>query len=417
MTPVRSFSRTDIGLKRDGNEDSFLADDASGLYVVADGMGGHAAGEVASRQVIESVRAALAERWERLNELAASPEVEARAALEGIMQQALLRACRDVHELAKQDPRRHKMGSTCVAVLCLNDKALLGHVGDSRVYLHRGGALHRLTEDHTLGAEQVRRGFLTEEEVHQMPTRNILLRAVGLEPAVAVDTLVTDLYPGDALLLCSDGLYGELTDAELSGWLAQKDLSGAPAALVELANARGGKDNATAVVVSVGEDVALHAGEAATTDVLRTIPLFAQLSYKELLELLSISAARRFAPGAAIVTEGEEGRELFAIVRGKVAVLKGDLPIAQLGPGGYFGEMVMFDDPHRSASVVATEPTATIAIDRQGLQALMKRNAELANKLLWNFTRMLATRLRATSESLGRSRAEIEQLRLGTTQA
>ncbi|MBS2026009.1 MAG: protein phosphatase 2C domain-containing protein, partial [Deltaproteobacteria bacterium] len=344
MIPIRSFSRSDVGLKRDNNEDSFLADDESGLYIVADGMGGHAAGEVASKQVVDSVRAGLAERWAELNELAVSAEPEARAKLEGLMQAAVLRACKEVHLLARKDARRHQMGSTCVALLCVSDKAVIGHVGDSRVYLFRAGALHRLTEDHTLGAEQVRRGFITEEEMHKLPTKNILLRAVGLEPAVAVDTLVTDLYPGDSLLLCSDGLYGDLTDEEVSRHLSRADLSQSAALLVDLANERGGKDNSTAVVLSVGDDSMAHTDVGSKVDVLRSIPLFAQLNYRELLELLSISATRKYAVGQEIVREGEQGFELFAITRGKVEVVKGGQSIAQLGPGGYFGEMVMFDD-------------------------------------------------------------------------
>ena len=408
MNPLVSFVKSDIGLKRENHEDSFLADHGLQLFAVADGMGGMQAGEIASAQTIDSLQRAIGEGLESMRELAERNDPDSRLELERGMQAAFLRACHDVHAVAKKDPRKTNMGSTLVALLAIGDKAVIGHVGDSRIYLFRQGQVHQLTEDHTLGMEQVRRGFLTEEQVRTLPTRNILLRAIGLQPEVQVDTLVTDLYPGDAFLLCSDGLYGELKNEELHKLLSRQDLSEVPDALIEIALARGGKDNCTALLLSIGDDEAQSRTDVrAKADVLRRIPLFEGLSYKDTLELLSISRSLKVAPGQAIITEGEAGGEFFTIVRGRVQVTKIGQPIAELRSGGYFGEMVLFDNSARSATVTATEVCSLIAIEREGMLKLMQRNVELSNRFLWAFGRVMATRLRSTNANLAATKSQL----------
>jgi len=363
-------------------------------------MGGMLAGEVASALSIEVLQRSLASEKGALRELAARGDPESRLELERAMQRAFLRACAEVHALATRDARKSHMGSTMIAVLCVGDKAVIGHVGDSRIYLFRQGQMHLITEDHTLGMEQVRRGFLTEEQVKTLPTRNILLRAIGLQPEVSVDTLVTDLYPGDAFLLCSDGLYGALRPHELHKMLSRQDLSQVPGELIQLANARGGKDNSTAIVLSIGDDEQSRTDVRAKVEVLRGIPLFEALSYKDALELLSISRSLKVDEGQSILREGEPGAEMFAIVRGRVQVSKLGQPIAELRAGGYFGEMVLFDHSPRSATVTALEECTLIALERDGLLKLMQRNVELANRFLWAFGRVMATRLRSMNATL-----------------
>jgi serine/threonine protein phosphatase PrpC len=409
VNPIVSFVKSDIGLKRENNEDSFLADHSLQLFAVADGMGGMQAGEVASAQTIESLHAAISDGIESMRELAARNDPESRLGLERGMQTAFLRACADVHAVAKKDPRKTNMGSTLIAMLAIGDKAVIGHVGDSRIYLFRGGAVHQLTEDHTLGMEQVRRGFLTEEQVKKLPTRNILLRAIGLQPEVSVDTLVTELYPGDAFLLCSDGLYGEMKNEELLANLSREDLSEAPEALVEIALARGGKDNCTALVLAIRDEekAAQQVDVRAKADVLRRIPLFEGLSYKDALEVLSISRSFRAEPGEEIIVEGEPGGEFFAIVRGRVKISKLGQDIAELRSGGYFGEMVLFDNSTRSATVTALENCSLIAIERDGMLKLMQRNVELSNRFLWAFGRVMATRLRSTNANLAATKSQL----------
>ena len=415
MSVIRSWARTDIGKKRKHNEDAFLADDELGLYIVADGMGGHAAGEVASAQAVRSIREALAEGRPLLESFARTPTVEAREQVAQLMERAILKACADIHAIASGDLGKRGMGTTVVALLAAGKKAVVGHVGDSRVYLFRNGRAHQLTEDHTIIQEQLKRGLITREQVATAENKNVITRAVGIQPSVAVDTLVTDLLPGDLYLLCSDGLHGYLSDDELPQLLSQ-ETEKLPDLLVDLALERGGKDNVTAVLLAVEAAVGLgadgeHSDVEGKTEILRRIPLFQHMTYKELLAILGIARGRQFEKGQSIIKEGDQGDELFVLFRGKVDVLKGGLKIASLKAGGHFGEMGLVDQAPRSATVTAIEETSAVAIDRDSLLKLMRRDSLLAVKLLWSFVQVLSERLRNTNDALAGLKHELDEVR------
>ena len=411
MAAIKSWARTDIGRKRKHNEDSFLQDDALGLYIVADGMGGHAAGEVASAQAVKSIREALLEGKPVLEAFRGTPTIEAREHVAQLMEKAVHKACADIHAIASSDTNKRGMGTTVVALLCIGKKAVIGHVGDSRVYLFRNGRAHQLTEDHTIIQEQLKRGLITREQIATAENKNVITRAVGIQPSVAVDTLVTDLIPGDLYLLCSDGLHGYLADDELPALFSQEKATLAEH-LVDLANQRGGKDNITAIAVSVeASDDDETTDVEGKTEILRRIPLFQHMTYKELLAILGIARGRQFEKGQSIITEGAAGDELFVLFRGKVDVMKNGLQIASLKPGGHFGEMGLVDQAPRSATVTASETTSAISIDRDSLLKLMRRDSLLAVKLLWSFVQVLSERLRNTNEALADLKHELEQVR------
>ena len=417
MSLIRSWARTDIGKKRKHNEDSFLTDDDLGLYVVADGMGGHAAGEVASAQAVKSIREALVDGRPVLESFARAPTVETRDQVAQLMERAILKACADIHALSSSDLGKRGMGTTVVALLAAGKKAVVGHVGDSRVYLFRNGRAHQLTEDHTIIQEQLKRGLITKEQVATAENRNVITRAVGIQPSVAVDTLVTDLLPGDLYLLCSDGLHGYLTEDELPQLLAQ-DKEKLPDLLVDIALERGGKDNVTAVCLAVDADEdEEHTDVEGKTEILRRIPLFQHMTYKELLAILGIARGRQFEKGQSIIKEGDQGDELFVLFRGKVDVLKGGHKIAQLKAGGHFGEMGLVDQAPRSATVVAVDETSSVSIDRDSLLKLMRRDSLLAVKLLWSFVQVLSERLRNTNDALAELKHELDAVRARATEA
>src|SRR3954469_980808 len=412
MAALRSSARTDIGRKRKHNEDSFLADDALGLYIVADGMGGHAAGEVASAQAIQSIHQALIEGKPLLESFARTPTVEAREQVGQLMEKAILKASSDIYALAGTDLGKRGMGTTVVALLVAGKKAVVGHVGDSRVYLYRNGRAHQLTEDHTFIQEQIKRGLITREQAGAGENKNVITRAVGIQPQVAVDTLVADTLPGDLFVLCSDGLHGYLPDEEVSQAFGQERDQLAES-LVRLALERGGKDNVTAVCVSVEDGAgSAEANEIeGKTEVLRRIPLFQHMTYKELLALLGIARGRQFEKGQVVIQERQPGDELFVLFRGSVDVRKGGLSIAQLRAGGHFGEMGLVDRAPRSATVVAAEDTSAISIDRDSLLKLMRRESLLAIKLLWSFAQVMSERLRSTNEALTAVKLELDEVR------
>ncbi len=408
-----AWAATDVGRKRKHNEDSFLVDPDLGLYLVADGMGGHAAGEVASARCVEVVREHLSAHRSTLDDFSHEASAEGREEVQKLVAHAIQRACREIFELAEREPEKRGMGTTCVALIARGRKAVVAHVGDSRAYLLRSGRVHQLTEDHSLVEEHVKRGLMTREQAEKSDIRNVITRAVGLQPSVEVDTLLTDVMPGDLFLLCSDGLHGYLKDDELVSLFSSEPRSTLPMKTIDLANQRGGKDNITTVVVSSGaqEEGDEHTDVDQKAEILRRIPLFQYMTYKELLSILSIAKARSFQPGQTVVQEGESGDEMFVLFRGRVEVDKGGATIAAFRAGAQFGEMALVDQAPRSATVVAVEPTSAIALSRDALLKLMRKDSLLAVKLLWSFAQVLSERLRNTNEALSGLKDEVDRLR------
>jgi serine/threonine protein phosphatase PrpC len=328
-----------------------------------------------------------------------------------LVEEAIHRACSDIYRLAAADPSKRGMGTTLVCLLVVGTKGVIGHVGDSRIYLCRAGKCHRLTEDHTLVAAQVKAGTLTKKQAATSQFRNVITRAVGIQESVQVDTLTLDLMPEDSFLLCSDGLHGYLEDDELEQIVSEHPGSELPKTLVALANQRGGRDNITVLVVSIEWDGVLSDEEAveahARMETLRTMPLFRHLTYKEQTAVLSIATTQSFAVDDEIVSEGDHGDDLFIVVKGRVMIEKNGVQIAEVQSGGHFGEMGLVDNAPRSATVRAIEPTRAMVIPRADLMTLMKREPVLAVKMLWSFLQVLSDRLRTMNSDLSEARQEL----------
>ena len=406
-----AFGLTDVGKKRPQNEDALLVDPELGLYAVADGMGGHAAGEIASKRATEVLRQHILSNRSVLEALVDNPAQEAKQAVVSLVEEAIHRACSDIYRMASADPSKRGMGTTLVCLLVVGTKGVIGHVGDSRIYLLRAGKAHRLTEDHTLVAAQVKAGTLTKKQAVTSQFRNVITRAVGIQESVQVDTLTLDLLPEDSFLLCSDGLHGYLEDDELEQIVSEHASSELPQTLVALANQRGGRDNITALIVSIEWDGVLSDEEAvdahARMELLRTMPLFRHLTYKEQTAVLSIASTKSFELDDEIVSEGDHGDDLFIVVKGRVMVEKNGVQIAEVLAGGHFGEMGLVDNAPRSATVRATEPTRAMVIPRADLMILMKREPVLAVKMLWSFLQVLSDRLRTMNTDLSEARQEL----------
>jgi protein phosphatase len=246
-----SVGLSDVGRKRPHNEDSFFADDDLGLYVVADGVGGHAKGEVASAEAVEQVVLWVKGKDSQgaIVDFLADPNDDHRRVLKRVVESGVQSACYMVFGMAEQDPERKGMSTTISALLIAGDRAFIGQVGDSRVYRMRDGEVSQLTEDHTLINYKLKKGLITPEEAANAPGKNVITRAVGHKDYVEVDTFEADVRPGDRFLLCSDGLHGYLEDSDIAPILGQ-ELAAAAQCFIDLANDRGGKDNITALVVS-----------------------------------------------------------------------------------------------------------------------------------------------------------------------
>lgn len=257
---AKSFAVSDVGRRRATNEDAFLVDDEMGLFVVADGMGGHSAGEVASAQAVEELHAMVARQRDAIDALDVNAAVEGPDGLEvpgmnaalRVMESAVQAATYMVFGLGQANPAHKGMGTTMSALLVRDGLALLAQVGDSRIYLAREGNVRQITEDHTLVAWQLKQGIITEEQARQSTQKNVITRAVGSREYVQVDTRPMRALPGDVFLLCSDGLHGYLDEGDIARLLAE-DLQTAAQRAVDLANERGGRDNITAVVVQIDD--------------------------------------------------------------------------------------------------------------------------------------------------------------------
>ena len=240
-----------MGRQRDQNQDAFLCDDELGLYVVADGVGGCAAGEVASREAVEALYGMAKRGMSSLGDKLIGDLTEERARsacrlLEGAVQAATYM----IFAMAELDRTRNGMGTTISAMLALGTYAVTAQVGDSRIYQIRDREAVLLTEDHTLVAWELKQGIITPEQAQLAPYRNIITRVVGGRDYVQVDTGLVDLRPGDRYLLCSDGLHGYLQDSEIAS-LCAPERDTAVRSLIDLANHRGGHDNITAVLAEI----------------------------------------------------------------------------------------------------------------------------------------------------------------------
>jgi serine/threonine protein phosphatase PrpC len=253
---LRSVARTDVGRRRQINEDAFFRDDAQGFYVVADGVGGHNKGEIASREAVDQLK-----QWvygahrdlDRLVDRVEAGDTECVWEIRRLLESGVKSACYMVYGMAELDPEKKGMSTTLSALLIRANFAFAVHVGDSRVYRVRRSNVLQLTEDHTLINYKIKHGMMTREEAEKATGKNVITRAVGHKDYVQVDTADVDVTRADRFLLCSEGLHGYFTDndREVAHLCADGDLEECADACIALANQRGGKDNITAVVVEV----------------------------------------------------------------------------------------------------------------------------------------------------------------------
>ena len=277
---VEVFGKTDLGRTRDHNEDRFLVADLTRkaanlqpdvrqhtigprgtLLVVADGMGGAAAGELASEMAADTIYGHLVKTWNAEEEI--TPQRFAYR-----LKEAVEVANANIHAHAKAHPEVRGMGTTTTAAGILNDHLYLTQVGDSRAYLIRGGQAYQITKDQSLMQRLVEAGELTEEEAAQSERRNIILQALGPDPKVKVDLTHQEVRRGDVLVLCSDGLSGQVKKDEIAKVVTEsKDLSAACDKLISLANERGGPDNITVVIARFDGDGLRFSGSGTRDDV------------------------------------------------------------------------------------------------------------------------------------------------------
>ncbi len=252
---------TNVGMKRTHNEDNHILVPEENLFVVCDGMGGHACGEVASEIASDSVAEFF--RATSKDDEQTWPFKEERGLKyeENRLVTSIKLANRNIFETAQADARKRGMGTTVVASLFTSSGAYIGHCGDSRAYRFRNGEIEQLTDDHSLLNDYLKAHKLTQEEIDNFPHKNVIVRALGMKDAVQVDVARLEPLPGDLYMLCSDGLSGMVTDPDMNDLVQaflqsedaqkQNDVEGMCHVLIDAANANGGTDNVTAICVKV----------------------------------------------------------------------------------------------------------------------------------------------------------------------
>lgn len=249
---LRSFGITDVGLKRNHNEDDFFRSDDLAVYLVADGMGGHAAGEVASHASVQTI-SEFCERYAKDSSLTWPFGYDTRLSDEGnALITGIQLANQTVCKMQQQRPELSGMGTTIAALRMTSEQALVAHVGDSRVYRFRHNQLELLTSDHSWVNEQLQKNIITPEEARTHRYKNVITRALGNRNELEIDVRLETIEPGDIFLLCSDGLSGMIPDEEMARILAhtKDDIRNCANTMVAKANEAGGHDNISVVIVA-----------------------------------------------------------------------------------------------------------------------------------------------------------------------
>ena len=252
---ILSSGLTDVGMKREGNEDSWAGLDEEGLYIVADGMGGHAAGEIASGTAVTTVTDFIkASLHKETGENGDTTELGIDHYM-NLLEKGVLQANETICHLSEENADYSGMGTTLSAMIVQNNQAAVAHVGDSRIYRLRDGVMKPVTTDHSWVNEQMQRNIITSEEAKTHRWRNVITRALGNTLNLEVDTRKLDLLPDDCFVLCSDGLTGMVDDSDLENIVSsmKDDLDGACQSLVDMAKAAGGDDNITVILLRVVE--------------------------------------------------------------------------------------------------------------------------------------------------------------------
>lgn len=403
---LRAWTITNTGHTRPVNEDACFSDPEHGVFVVADGMGGKRAGDVASQLIVDRIRNEAA----TLAEIAAAGDGESdRAHRERVLDELEINLEDTNHAIYRAG--RGEMGSTADLLVIDEQAAYLGHVGDSRVYLFRDDELIRLTDDHTY-AERLRRGgadvpHVTPAQIERFGFDHVLTRSLGARPHVRPDSVYVDVRPGDRFLLCTDGLSNYFSQGELLEYADRHPEDVLLEALVDEAMARGGEDNLTAILVEVPAEPDHDFQPADSLDTIRKIQffeeirLFEELEHREILRVLSHVYQQAFSAGDYLIRDGDTTGSLFVIISGEVRVEQDGNEVARLQPGEHVGELTLVSDRPRSADVIAQQHTEVLSLPRERFARLVRQtDPMLGNKLLWNLLRHSANRLRDTTANI-----------------
>lgn len=395
---TRGVGKSVTGTARDFNEDSFLIDDELGFYVLSDGIGGRACGEIASAVTVRSLAHFLSDHEEQV--VAARNGKVDKESIVQLAESAVLYACQELQRHIDTHRDCSVMGSTMTMVIVLDNKAVMAHVGNTRLYLYRNGAVHQLSNDHTIAAEYLRKGIIGEEEVVGHPYEKVLTRALGRQPSVIVETLLFDILPLDRLLLCSNGLRLPVDRPDLIGDVFREDIADTPQRLIELALQEKNDDDATVVIIQPGVSAEDDLKPQLTSfmpdsyfDLLGSVRIFEDLSLSQLQRIRNISQTFYFEPGEHIVKQGERAAGMYLVLEGSVETSLNGKKYSELRAGDTALENMLLNAHPAGVTLKAREATRVLLLERNEFEKFAKQFPRIGVALMNSIAERLADEL------------------------
>ncbi len=389
---------TRTGQRRANNEDWYLTDHDLGLFVVADGLGGLQAGEVAAKTAVTTVARLARELRNQIKKFEA-PGADLSTVHE-FTENLVNAAGSEVYNLAQSKIEYAGMGCTLTLLLKFGSRAIMGHVGDSRLYQIRKGQVNRLSTDHTYVAELVAAGAISPEEARTHQYSHVLTRTLGRDPRVAVDVLLFEALHGDRFVLCSDGLSGYLEGPDDLLRLAQGEPRAAAERLAEYADKKGGRDNITVVVVETEEEK--HDSEQLEIrqtqlmnrlSCIRSLPLFHNFSHASLLRILNIAQIRTYEAEDTVTSAGDILDGIYLLLSGSFLMERTDGRTRELSSGEYIGMGSFLKPTPHSETITATTKSSVLVLPKPQLLGLLQRKPLVGLLAYRNLATFLAEQL------------------------
>ncbi len=413
---VRFAARTHRGAVREHNEDNFLIDPKLRLFIVADGMGGHRAGEVASAMSVNLFRKLIRRHRDVVEACQAQDNAENRKKLRKLLDDAVLATNHLVLQHSSSHPWLAGMGTTFTGLILAGHHGFLAHVGDSRAYLVREGAANQITQDHTLLNALRSEGKIKALHELRAQFRNAVTRAVGVEPHLEVDVADFEVLPGDRFLLCSDGLYEYLDGDDLAAHIeSRKDQScdELVQSMLDLAVQSGGSDNITALWVEAepaeDEEALAQGRRRERIRFLADLPLFDGLDDDEIAAVESKMHEWEVRRGDVLDKPGGNTPQVCVLLVGRLGVFLRDEHVDSLRPGTVYGVASMVSRRPSRDEVRALTDCRVLAISNGDMHELLAAPDSLAQRLTWNLARMLGEELVVVRGSLHSLRVQMAQ--------
>lgn len=385
---VNGIGMSDPGVIRSNNEDYFHVDNDLHLYIVCDGVGGSNCGEVASQLAAQTCAQLIQNNKKIIDEYYRTNDERL---ITSLMEHAISESCLQVYTAGRKEIALSGMATTLTALLFFNQKAVLGHVGDSRCYLIRNNLSHQVTDDHTLGATLREQQKASNSQIIDQKLDHILNRCIGHHQHVEVDTLIFDILPGDQLVLCSDGLHNYIRDpVQLIPMLKEDSPTACVKKMLEFAIHSGGQDNVTAILIENSlEESAYMKFDSDKADLLNDfsflagIYLFQDLNFIRMSRLLNDCQTKEYRKGQSICRKGENPQGLFVFFSGHIQIEEN--PEKILTRGDYFGQQSLMYDYLLTFNVRAVEDSTILFISSKVYKKLCKNHPKFGVRLLENF--------------------------------